>query len=427
MRYRASIDQLARARRVTPNGTQTRSKSVTMGVEGAMPAFVRRAKGARFWDVDGHEYVDFSMALACVGLGYAYDAVDEAVIRQVRDGASYSLAHPLETDVAERLCEIIPCAESVRFVKSGSEATEAAMRIARVVTGNDIIVSIGYHGWHSVHDAAKKDHPDVPHDLSRVIQEHPYNDPVIAEDFIHEYYGGIAAVLLEPTLHDPPAPGFLQALRDWCTSRGALLIFDEVVTGFRWALGGAQEYFGVTPDLACFGKAMANGMPLACVVGKRDYMEQGAPYVSSSFGGEAVSLAAAKATIDVYRTEPVIARLWEIGAKFQNEFNRQAWLTRAVPLSCDGYPVKPVIRVTGDRTPEAARVLLSIFMQEAAAAGAFFHPTSNNVSYSHTDADLTDALRACRAGFMAVADALASPHPETFLKGPAYRPSFVRA
>lgn len=447
--YPRTTDFLTRARAVTPGATQTRSKGIGYLVEGASPAFLTRGRGARVWDVDGHEYVDWSLSLGAIGLGYCHPAVDEAVIRQVRDGASFSLAHPLETEVAERLCEIIPCAERVRFVKTGSEATEAAMRIARVATGRDVIISIGYHGWHSAHDAAVPQHPGVPHGFTKAIVDVPYNDlDALERAFESQNWvmqgsppphptGAVAAVLIEPVLHDEPATGYLQGVRNLCDDYGALLIFDEVVSGFRWALGGAQEFFGVTPDLACFGKALANGYPLGAVVGRRDVMERGAWFVSSTFGGEAVSLAAAKATIDVYRGGGrVIERMWTTGQHLIDRVNDTArvW-SGALPFRAVGYPCKPRLVITypiRDTLPgyrgadEQKHLLMSILIQELCARGVLIHPRTLCVSAAHGEAELRDTAAAVSAACQTMLEALSNGDLAQCVRGIAYQEGFKR-
>lgn len=427
--YRNSAELLARARVVTPSAAQTRSKAAEMFVEGAYPAFIETGDGCRVWDCDGNVFIDWIMGLAAIGLGYRCLPVDNSAISQINSrGVSFSLPTRLEAEVAERLIAMIPCAESVRFVKSGTEACEAAVRIARIATGRDVILSIGYHGWSAVFDAAKSEHPGVPDEFARVIHDVPYNDLDAAAklfDFAdaHGFLGRVAAILMEPTLIDAPAPGYLQAVRDLCHRYGALLIFDEMVTGFRWANGGAQEYFGVTPDLACFGKAIANGYPLSCVVGRRDLMAH-ATYASSTFGGEAVSLAAAGATLDFYKAQPVTKRMWEIGSYFIAGFNALA-RTLAVPFRCIGQGPHPRIVVEGD-DPELARLLMSLFLQESAARGVLFHHGGLNVSWSHDLAILAETLTACEGALVTCHAGLTGGDVTAQLRGKPYVEAFRR-
>lgn len=409
-RYDRSIELTARARSVTPGGAQTMSRQASRFPEGAYPAFLIGGYGCRVWDVDDNEYVDWVCGLAAVTLGYQHPEVCEAMERQMWKGITFSLPHRLEIEVAEMLCKIIPCAEQVRFVKTGSEATEAAIRVARAATGKHTILTVGagYHSWHSWFAAAKPDHPGVPWPYGTMVRSFRYNNLESLDIAFHADDGNpiwankVAAVILEPTLVEAPAPGFLQGVKDLAHQHGALLIFDEIVTGFRWATGGGQEFFGVIPDLACFGKGMANGMPLACLVGPRELMKH-AELVSGTFGGECLSLAAAKATIEVYRKEPVIARLWEAGLSFK-EGLQESIKTFALPAEILGYAVHPVLKWDH---PEA-KLLMSLFLQESAANGVLLHPGGWNVSYAHDDKAVLESIGACHKAFSVVADALSS-------------------
>ncbi|GAG48119.1 unnamed protein product, partial [marine sediment metagenome] len=193
---------------------------------------------------------------------------------------TYSLPHPNEVELSELLCEVIPCAEMVRLGKNGSDVTTAAVRLARAITGRDLVLQCGYHGWHDWYIGNTKKGKGVPEGTKKMTIPFDYNsfiarlkDPEVESRVILEKHKrGAACVIMEPTNFHPPKEGFLSKIRDWCDRTGTLLIFDEMVTGFRWSLGGAQEYFGVHPDLACFGKAMANGYPISAVVGREEFM-----------------------------------------------------------------------------------------------------------------------------------------------------------
>ena len=355
--------------------------------EGGAPAFAQRAKGAYLWDVDGHRYVDWLLGLGSVILGHAHPEVDEAVIRRIRDGAHPTLSTRLEADVAELLAEAVPCAGMSRFVKTGTEACMAAVRIARAATGRDTLLVCGYHGWADWYAATKAKHPGVPAIMETLAHAFSYNDLDALEEELQAHEGKIAAVMLEPALYEAPKPGFLEGVRDAARRHGALLIFDEVVTGFRWARGGAQEHFGVVPDLCTLGKAMGNGYPIAAVCGRREIMDPHALVVSSTFGGEGVGLAAAQAVLEAYRRKPVIGHLWRIGAAFQR-VAREAF-AEDLPFVCDGYPCKPRIRCT-EEDPERARLLMSLLLQKAAEYGVLLHLSGENVSYAHGPAEITD-------------------------------------
>ncbi len=425
-RFDRSMSWLARAREVVPGASQTLSKGPGMFVEGAYPVFLERGSGCRVWDVDGNEYVDYILGLASITLGYAYPAVTEAVVRQLERGSIFSLPHPLEVEVSERLCALIPCAEMVRFVKTGSEADAAAVRVARAATGREVVLVGGYHGWHEWFAVTTPRSKGIPKDFARLIAPFDYNDLGSLERALDEHRGKVAAVVMEPVLLDAPAPGFLAGVKSLAHRHGALLVFDEIVSGFRWAVGGGQEYFGVVPDLATFGKGMANGLPLAAVVGGAHLMREfDEVFVSSTFGGDAVALAACRATMDEYARSPVIPHLWAIGRRFQEGFTALA-ARLGVPARAIGYPVHPKI-VIDHRSPEMIRLLTSLFLQEAAQGGAIFHFAGFNVSFSHGDADVDQTLAACERAVRAVGEALADGKVAERLRGKPYQEAFRRS
>jgi len=425
-RFDRSLSWLTRARQVVPGASQTLSKGPGMFVEGAYPVFLDRGQGCRVWDVDGNEYVDYILGLASITLGYAYPAVTEAVIRQLERGSIFSLPHPLEVEVSERLVDLIPCAEMVRFVKTGSEADAAAVRVARAATGRDVIVYCGYMGWHEWYAITTPRAKGIPKDLSRLVVPFDYNDLGSLERALDEHHGRVAAVIMEPVLLDAPAPGFLHGVKAAAHRHGALLIFDEIVSGFRWAVGGAQERFGVVPDLATFGKGMANGLPLAAVVGRAELMREFDDiFVSSTFGGDTLALAACRATLDEYARQPVIAHLWAMGRRFQDGFRALA-ARLGVPAECVGYPVHPKVVIRhGDEAQQ--RLLTSLFLQETAARGVIVHFAGFNVSLSHREADVDQSLEACAAALAAVGEAIADGRAGARLRGRPYAEAFKRS
>ncbi len=425
-RYSRSADWLERARRVVPGASQTLSKGPAMFVEGAYPVFLEHGNGCRVWDVDGHEYVDYILGLASITLGYAYPAIVEAVARQLGRGSIFSLPHPLEVEVAERLTEVIPCAEMARFLKTGSEANAAAVRVARAATGREVIVNVGYHGWLDWYAVQTPRAKGIPKDFSNLIVPFEYNDLDSLESALAEHSGRVAAVMMEPVLLEVPTAGFLEGVKAAAHRHGALLIFDEIVSGFRWATGGAQEYFRVVPDLAVFGKGMANGLPLGAVVGSKELMSEFEDiFVSSTFGGDTLALAACLATLEQYRTRPVIDHLWRMGRRFQEGF---AAITArlGVPARCVGYPVHPKI-VFEHRSPEVQRLAMSLFLQETARRGVIFHFAGFNLSFSHAEADVDESLKACAAALRIVGDALADGRVAERLEGKPYLEAFRRS
>jgi glutamate-1-semialdehyde aminotransferase len=422
--YERSMALLERARKVVPGASQTLSKGPRMFVEGAYPVFLERGRGCHVWDVDGNEYVDYILGLASITLGYDYPAVTEAVARQAGQGSIFSLPHPLEVEVSERLTEIIPSAEMVRFFKTGSEANVAAIRVARAATGRDIILysSSAYHGWHDWYAITTQRSKGIPKDFARLVEPFDYNDLPSLERALDEHYGKVAAVIMEPAWVDEPAVGFLEGVKALAHRHGALLIFDEIITGFRWARGGAQEYFGLVPDLATFGKGMANGLPLAALVGKAELMQELGKddvFVSSTFGGDTLALAAARATIEEYERKAVIDLLWAAGRRFQDGF-RAAAARSCDSAECLGYPVHPKI-VIRHESEEARRLLMSLFLQETGRRGVIFHHAGFYVSFSHSDADVDQSLEACEAALGVVGEAVADGRITERLEGEPYQ------
>lgn len=315
-RYRRSLEQLEQAERTIPLGAQTFSKSRTQYPVGASPLFVTHSRGSRTWDVDGNEYVDLVSSLGAVVLGYGDEQINEAVVRQLDSGVTLSLSHPIEEQVAAQVVDLIPCAEMVRFAKNGTDATSAAIRLARAATGRDHVIACGYHGWQDWFIGSTTRNLGVPAATQALTHAVPYNDLAAVERVIAAHPDGIAALIMEPMTSTWPEPGFLEGVREVTQRHGIVLVFDEMLTGFRFAAGGAQEYFGVMPDLAAFGKGLANGFPLSAVVGRRDLMMLMQDiFFSGTFGGETLSLAAADVVLGRMATGEPTAALARIGAE----------------------------------------------------------------------------------------------------------------
>jgi glutamate-1-semialdehyde 2,1-aminomutase len=384
--------------RTLPYGSSTNSKAPkALDVE---PAVIARAKGCRLWDLDGREFIDFRNGLGPVSLGYCYPPVDEAIREQLAKGIVFSHPHVLEGEVAELVCELVPCAEMARFLKTGGEANAACFRLARAFTGRDHIVQIGYNGWVNTLAAGSMYRPGValtgmpkgvPEDVARLHHSCGWNQVEQLRELFAAYPGQIAAVAVSASYAGIAAgETFYPALRKLTEDEGALLIYDEIVTGFRVATAGVQEYFGVTPDLAVFAKGMANGMPLSVYCGRRDVMELCGPgggvTVSSTYGGEALSLAAAKAVMGIYRDENVCAQLWQRGESIWSKLN-QVFATHGVPLTLVGFWPCPQL-VAGEG---ATAGLVQQFQVAAFAEGVSLYNVPY-VNYSHTEADLAEAL-----------------------------------
>lgn len=417
----------AKTEKLIPSCTQTFSKGPTQYVQGIAPVFLQRGEGSHVWDVDGNEYIDYPMALGPIILGHNHPAVTEAVMRQIKEGTTFSLPHPLESALAEILVDIIPCAEMVRFGKNGSDVTSGAVRVARAHTGRDIIACCGYHGWQDWFIGTTTRSRGVPKGVRELTIPFEYNNIASLESIFAEHLGQVAAVIAEPVGVVKPLDGFLEKVQELTRREGALLIFDELITGFRLALGGAQEYFGVTPDLACFGKAMANGYPIAAIVGRREIMELfDEVFFSFTFGGETLSLAASVATIKEMQENDVIGHLWEQGQKLKDGYNV---LTREFRVEeytqCIGLPPRSVITFK-DETGTASLALKSLFQQECLRRGVLFSG-GQNICYSHSNADIERTLRVYRTAMEILAEAIQSGDVLQKLDGEPVQPVFRQA
>ncbi len=403
-----------RALAVIPAGTQTLSKAPSQFVDGVSPKFLQRGKGSHVWDVDGNEYIDYPMALGPILLGYDYPAVTDAAVAQIRDGTTFTLMHPLEVEVAERLIEVVPCAEKVRFGKNGADATGGAVRAARALTGREHIIATGYHGYHDWFVASTELNAGVPEADRELIHTVPFDDLEALDAALSSW--DVAAVIMEIPGEDP-SPGYLDDALELAHRRGALLILDEIVTGFRYALGGAQEYFDFRPDLACLGKGMANGFPLAAVVGSAEAMEAfESIFFSMTYAGETVSLAASLATLNVLRDEPVIRHIWEVGGKLREGLERLGeQVSFGVALA--GNPARSAITFSADPGGEPDNGLRALFLQETHKRGVLFG-VPIFPSFSHTNTDITSTLEAVAAAFEHMEEAFVDGDYGRFLEGP---------
>lgn len=392
--FSKSLSLFEEARRLIPGGSQTINKRPNPAVLGETPIYVERARGCRVWDVDGNEFIDYVQALGPITLGYCDPAVDAAVREQLDKGMLSGLLYPLEVEVAREIIDAVPCAEMVRFFKSGAEATSAAARVARAFTEREKIVHYGYHGWHDNWTAERND-GGVPKALESCLLSFRYNDLDSLRAVFDAHPEDIAAVMMVATQTTPPAEGFLQGVRQLCDERGALLIFDEIVTGFRLARGGAQEFFGVTPDLACFAKGIANGMPLAALVGKREVMQiMERLIISTTYGGEALSLAVARACLRIYRNPNVFKHLWTMGERLMAGINAAAQ-THGVPARCVGFAPMSLLEFHGDTSAETDR-LWNTFLRETAQRGVLFRRGGLAfITLAHTAQDIEQTVAVC--------------------------------
>jgi glutamate-1-semialdehyde aminotransferase len=410
----------ARALGLIPAVTQTLAKGPAQYIKGVAPKYLKKGKGSHVWDVDGNEYIDYNMGIGPLSLGYAYDKTDEAIKEQLKDGITFSLMHPLEVEVAEMLREIIPNAESVRYTKSGAEATSAAVRIARAYTGREKVLCCGYHGWHDWYIGTTDRNKGIPQATQELVYTINYND---IESVKESLDGDTACLILEPIVFDAPKNNFLHELADACKANGTLLIFDEMWTGFRLALGGAQEYFGVKADLSCYSKAVANGMPIGILAGRKDVMSlfDKEVFFFSTFGGEALSLAATKATLTELKEKRVNEYLFKQGKKLREGYNQIAEGLGMDYTKCSGFDCRTI--VTFDAKAGNPLEMKSLVQQEMIKRGILwggFH----NMSFSHTDEDVEYTLKAYREVLPILKKAIEEKNVKGYLKGEPVEPVF---
>lgn len=423
-RYHHSEEMLARALQTIPLGTQTFSKSKTQFPHGVSPYFVQRAKGSQVWDVDGNQYVDFINSLAAVTLGYSDPDVTAAVKAQLEDGVIFSLPHPIEFMVAEKMREMVPCAQMSRFGKNGSDATAGAVRLARAFTGREHVAVCGYHGWQDWYIGSTLRNRGVPQATRELTHAFGYNDLASLERLFAQWPDQIAAVVMEPMNVAEPLPGFLAAVKELAHRHGALLVFDETITGFRYANGGAQEHFGVTPDLATFGKGVANGYPLSVVCGRADIMGlMEEIFFSFTFGGETLSLAAALATLNKLQRQPVTATLASQGQKVLDGVAALIARHRVGDVFLlSGHPSWSFLQIR-DAGRYSLWQIKTLFLQEMFARGVLTLG-SHNMSYAHTDADVAQLLGAYDAVFPLLRQAIDAGTLEANLRCAALEPLF---
>jgi glutamate-1-semialdehyde 2,1-aminomutase len=423
-RYAKSQEMFERASRVIPLGSQTFSKSYLSYPEGEAPLFLTHGQRAHVWDIDGNEYIDLVNGLLPNVLGYDDPDVTRAVSEQLGRGVTLSLATELEVILAEKLVELIPCAEMVRFGKNGSDATAGAIRVARAFTGRDRVAVCGYHGWQDWYIGSTARNRGVPQIVRDLTHTFPYNDLPALDALLSAHPGEFAAVMMEPMNFVDPAPRYLQGVKEIAHRHGSLFVLDEIITGFRYHIGGAQAMLGVTPDLATFGKSMGNGFPIAAVVGRSDIMrEMEDIFFSFTFGGDAVSLAAAIAVIEKMEKEPVIETLWSTGEKL---------IERVNPL-IEGFNLAQTVKVVGkpcwsllqfaDAGKYTSWQLKTLFLQEVLSRGVLTGG-ANNICYAHTQDDIAAVGSVYRAALSVIRDVLDGLPLENCLRTAAMKPIF---
>ncbi|MBK8660397.1 MAG: aminotransferase class III-fold pyridoxal phosphate-dependent enzyme [Ignavibacteriales bacterium] len=409
-----------RALGLIPSVTQTLAKGPAQYVNGVAPKYLKKGKNAHVWDVDGNEFIDLNMGIGPLSIGYAIREIDDAIRAQLEDGITFSMMHPLEVEVAELIREVVPNTESVRYSKTGADVVSAAVRLARAFTKKNKILCCGYHGWHDWYIAVTDRNNGIPTVIEDLTFTFNYNDIESVKDSIDD---DVACIILEPFVFQAPANNFLQELRKLCDEKGILLIFDEMWTGFRVSLGGAQEYFGVRADMALFSKAVANGMPLAILTGRADIMAllDKDVFFFTTFGGEALSLAAAKATIEYMRKNDVQRVIAEKGKRLREGYNKIASSLGMTYTACSGFDCRTIM--TFDASAGNPLEMKSLVQQEMIKRGVLwggFH----NVSFSLTEDDIDHILASYAEVLPILKNAVETGNVRELLRGEPVSPVF---
>lgn len=395
--FKKSEEMLERALKTIPLGTQTFSKSKTQYPLGVSPFYIQKAKGSRVWDVDGNEYIDFICGLGSISLGYNDQDVMNAVKAQLEEGTIFSLPHSIEIEVAEKMKEMIPCAEMVRFGKNGSDATAGAVRVSRAFTKKDYVVVCGYHGWQDWYIGSTQRNLGVPKATQDLTLKFEYNNIESLNKLFKEYPNKIACVVMEAMNFEWPEIGqngnFLQEVKDLCHKNGALFVIDEMITGFRYANGGAQEYFGVTPDLATFGKGMANGYPISAVCGRADIMKLFEDcFFSFTFGGETLSLAASLASMKKYQTQPVVEVMKNNGQKILDAVGSMIKKNNIKDIfQIGGHPSWTILNIK-DTEKYNSWTIKTLYMQEMIKRG-ILTIGAHETTFAHSDEDINYLIK----------------------------------
>ena len=389
-----------KAHSIIPGGAHTYSKGDDQFPERA-PAFIVRGNGCHVWDVDGNEFIEYGMGLRAVTLGHAFEPVVQAAHQQMLLGSNFTRPAKIEVDFAEEFLSVVTGAEMVKFAKNGSDVTTAAVKLARAYTGRDIVASCADQPFFSVDDwfiGRTEMNAGIPRALQELSVTFHYNDLDSVRDLFGKYPNRIACLILEPATAQEPRDGFLNGLKQLCRENGSLLIFDEMITGFRWHIRGAQATYGVIPDLSTFGKAMGNGFAIAALAGKRDIMRLGGLdhagervfLLSTTHGAETHALAAAQATLKIYQQYNVVEQLHQKGDRLRvgvNECIVRHRITGAFEVM--GRPCN-LIYATRDADGKPSQAFRTLFLQELIRGGMI--APSFVVSYSHSNDDIDRSI-----------------------------------
>ncbi len=423
-KFKSSNSYFDRASKTVPLGSQTFSKSYIQWPKGVAPLFIDRAQGSKIIDIDGNHYVDYIMGLLPIVLGYCDEDIDQAAISQIMKGTIFSMPSTLEVELAEKLVEIIPSAEMVRFGKNGSDATTASVRLARAYTNRDLVAVSGYHGWHDWYISTTTRSLGVPKKVQSLTHKFNFNDADSLHSLFKKFPNKFAAVIVEPAGLVKTDLDSLKKIRELCTAYGVILIFDEIISGFRINIGGAQKEYGVTPDLSCFGKAMANGYPLSAVVGSKKIMVlMEEIFFSSTFGGDNVALAASLATINKIEKNKVIYKTKNYGDKLIKELNNiciKEGVDQYIKINNINWWPKIIIK----NPPIDEELLVSLLRQEFISAGLLIGSTFN-LCFSHRNKGVLNlTVKGFHKAIKNIKLYVSSRAPSEYLKGDVIKKTF---
>lgn len=403
-----------KAHLLIPAGAHTYSRTDEV-FPGNAPRVIEKSKGVYTWDVDGNKYIDYAMACRSVTIGYDYDRISEAAIRQIHNGNTASKASKIEVEAAEEMCSLFPWIDMVKFAKNGSTVTSAATKLARAYTGRKYIARCKEHAFFSYDDwfiGSTVMNAGIPQEIQELTLQFSFNNIDSVKRLFEQYKDEIAALIMEPCDTEEPVDNFLQEVRELCTEYGVVYILDEMITGFRWDLQGACKYYGVEPDLITFGKGMANGFSVAALGGKRDIMDMGGLtpgkervfLISTTHGAEMSSLGALVETINVYKEHNVTDHIWQMGRKLvkglreiADEFSLQEY------FYLEGAECSPNLVVCG-RNKKPSFEYRTVFLQELMNAGIMMPYIA--IAYEHTDREIDVTLEAARKAMKVYQDAL---------------------
>ncbi len=420
-----------KAHLLIPAGAHTYSRTDEV-FPGNAPKVIERSKGVYTWDVDGNQYIDYGMSCRSVTIGYDYDRISEAAIRQIHNGNTATKASKVEVEAAEEMCNLFPWVDMIKFAKNGSTVTSAATKLARAYTGKKYIARCREHSFFSYDDwfiGSTVMDAGIPQEIQDLTLQFSFNDIGSVKDLFEQYKGEIAALIMEPCDSEEPSNNFLQEVRKLCTEYGVVYILDEMITGFRWDIQGACKYYGVEPDLVTFGKGMANGFSVAALGGKRKIMELGGLtpgkervfLISTTHGAEMSGLGALIETIHVYQELNVTDHIWAMGKrlvsglkKIASEYSLQDY------FYIEGAECSPNF-VVCDQNKNASLKYRTVFCQEMIKAGILMPCIA--VAYEHTEKEIDQTLEAARKGMKVYSDAL-NGNVNDFIEGNVIKPVF---